>query len=70
MKFIIHLWEAKALVVVATIAIAMDVKPVGNTAITTLIEASGIASVSGWLSEGSALGLSSSSDHGGKAAVK
>ncbi len=44
-------------VVIATIAIAVDVKPVGNTAITTLIEASGIASVTGLAVGGFGLAL-------------
>lgn len=46
-----------AVVVVATIAIAVDVKPVGNTAVTTLIEASAIASVSGLAVGGFGLAL-------------
>jgi hypothetical protein len=44
-------------VVVATIAIAVDVKPAGNTAITTLIEASCIASVTGLAVGGFGLAL-------------
>jgi hypothetical protein len=45
------------LVIVATIAIGVDVKPDGNVAITTLIEASGLASVVGLLVGGFGLVL-------------
>jgi hypothetical protein len=45
------------IVITATVAEAVDVKPVGNTAITTLIEASGIASVAGLLVGGVGLAL-------------
>jgi hypothetical protein len=44
-------------VVVATIGIAVDVKPVGNTAISTLIEASGFSSVIGLAVGGFGLAL-------------
>jgi hypothetical protein len=44
-------------VVVATIALAVDVRPIGNSAVTALIEASGCASVIGLLVGGFGLVL-------------
>lgn len=44
-------------VIVATVALAVDVRPTGNSAITTLIETSGIASVVGLLVGGFGLAL-------------
>ena len=44
-----------ALVCVATVALAVDVRNTGNSATTTLIEASGIASVVGLLVGGAGL---------------
>jgi hypothetical protein len=46
-----------ALVITATVAEAVDLKPVGNSAITVLIEASGAASVIGLLIGGLGLAL-------------
>jgi len=45
------------LLVTATVAVAVDVQPAGNGAITTLIEASGVASVAGLLVGGFGLAL-------------
>jgi hypothetical protein len=45
------------IVITATVALGVDSKPRGNTAITTLIEASGIASVSGLVVGGIGLAL-------------
>jgi hypothetical protein len=44
-------------VVVATVAVAVDVRPIGNSAVTTLIEASGCASVTGLFVGGFGLAL-------------
>jgi hypothetical protein len=44
-------------VIAATVALAVDARPTGNSAITTLIEASGIASVVGLLAGGFGLAL-------------
>jgi hypothetical protein len=46
-----------SIVIMATVAEAVDLKPVGNSAITTLIEASGTASVVGLLVGGFGLAL-------------
>jgi len=46
-----------AIVITATVAEAVDLKPVGNSAITTLIEASGAAGVVGLLVGGFGLAL-------------
>lgn len=50
-------WFMAMVVVLATIAIAADVKPIGNSVVATLTEASGCASVTGLLAGGLGLAL-------------
>jgi len=50
-------WFMMMLVIAATIALAVDVRAVGNSLVTSLIEASGCASVSGLLAGGLGLAL-------------
>jgi hypothetical protein len=50
-------WFMAMVVVVATIALAVDSKPTGNSVVTTLIEASGCASVTGLIAGGFGLAL-------------
>ena len=50
-------WFMMMVVIAATIALAVDVRAVGNSVVTSLIEASGCASVSGLLAGGLGLAL-------------
>jgi hypothetical protein len=50
-------WFVAMVVIVATIALAVDSKPTGNSVLTTVIEASGCASVIGLLAGGFGLAL-------------
>jgi hypothetical protein len=50
-------WFMAMVVVLATIAIAADVKPIGNSVVAPLTEASGYASVTGLLAGGLGLAL-------------
>jgi len=50
-------WFMAMVVVVATIALAVDSKPTGNSVLTTLIEASGCASMTGLIVGGFGLAL-------------